>query len=307
MRLAARPTVKDVAEMGTMGVSSVTAGAVAAPDVRPPRPLRPARLRQARAAGRRSAISAPAPEIRAAPDPAPVRRRWDPRILVVLDALGIGVALVAGAALLHVGPGQGLDSGRGGIGWPALVVLPVYLLAFTSYGLYARDRRRPSSGPVFFKQHRTGRRGGRFEMYKFRTMRDGADQEKDALRSANEVDGPLFKIRNDPRMTRVGRFLRATSVDELPQLLNAIKGEMSLVGPRPFVMPEADLIDGWAARRFDVRPGMTGLWQVSGRNDLPFEELRRLDYAYVASWSLWWDLRIMWHTPGIVLRGRGAY
>jgi lipopolysaccharide/colanic/teichoic acid biosynthesis glycosyltransferase len=138
-------------------------------------------------------------------------------------------------------------------------------------------------------------------------MRVGADDEKLSLHSSNEVDGPLFKIREDPRVSPIGRFLRATSLDELPQLLNVIKGDMSLVGPRPFVIDEADLIDGWAARRFDVRPGMTGLWQVSGRNDLPFEELRRLDYAYVASWSLWWDLKIIWQTPGSVLRRRGAY
>ncbi len=96
-------------------------------------------------------------------------------------------------------------------------------------------------------------------------------------------------------------------MDELPQLLNVLAGQMSLVGPRPFVPDESAEIDGWAARRFDVRPGMTGLWQVSGRSDLPFDELRQLDYAYVASWSLWWDLKILWHTPGSVLRGHGAY
>jgi len=164
-----------------------------------------------------------------------------------------------------------------------------------------------SPGPVFFRQLRCGRKGEAFSIYKFRTMRDGADGEKDALSGSNEVDGPLFKIKEDPRVTRVGRFLRATSLDEFPQLINVIKGDMSLVGPRPFVLSEAGRIDGWAARRFDVRPGMTGLWQVSGRNDLPFEELRRLDYAYVASWSTWWDLKIIWHTPGSVLRRRGAY
>ncbi len=164
-----------------------------------------------------------------------------------------------------------------------------------------------SPGPVFFRQLRSGRRGRPFEIYKFRTMRIGADEEKAALWSANEVDGPLFKIKEDPRVTRIGRFLRATSLDEFPQLFNVIKGDMSLVGPRPFVVPESSRIDGWAARRFDVRPGMTGLWQVSGRNDLPFDELRRLDYAYVASWSPWWDLKIVWQTPGCILRRRGAY
>jgi exopolysaccharide biosynthesis polyprenyl glycosylphosphotransferase len=164
-----------------------------------------------------------------------------------------------------------------------------------------------SPGPVFFKQRRMGRRGQPFEIYKFRTMRTEADREKEALSAANEVDGPLFKIRDDPRVTKVGRFLRKTSLDELPQLINVVKSDMSLVGPRPFVLSEAGRIDGWAARRFDVKPGMTGLWQVSGRNDLPYEELRRLDYAYVASWSLWWDLRILWQTPACIVRRRGAY
>jgi exopolysaccharide biosynthesis polyprenyl glycosylphosphotransferase len=164
-----------------------------------------------------------------------------------------------------------------------------------------------SPGPVFFRQDRTGRGGAPFKIFKFRTMRVGADDEKAELVDANEVDGPLFKMKHDPRMTRLGRLLRATSLDEFPQLLNVIRGDMSLVGPRPFVVPESTQIDGWAARRFDVRPGMTGLWQVSGRNDLAFEELRRLDYAYVASWSLLWDLKIMWQTPACVVRRRGAY
>jgi len=164
-----------------------------------------------------------------------------------------------------------------------------------------------SPGPVLFRQQRLGRGGQPFWIYKFRTMRVGAEEEQPNLRSANEVDGPLFKIKHDPRVTRIGAVLRATSLDEVPQLLNVLAGQMSLVGPRPFVSDEAGQIDGWAARRFDVRPGMTGLWQVSGRNDLPFEELRRLDYAYVASWSLWWDLKIIWHTPASVIRRRGAY
>ncbi len=163
------------------------------------------------------------------------------------------------------------------------------------------------SGPVLFTQERAGRGGRPFRIYKFRTMRVGAHEERAQLGDANEVDGPLFKIKDDPRVTRVGRFLRASSLDEFPQFLNVLKGDMSIVGPRPFVIDESDCIKGWAARRFDVRPGMTGLWQVSGRNDLPFDELQRLDYAYVASWSLAWDLKIMWQTPGCVVHRRGAY
>jgi exopolysaccharide biosynthesis polyprenyl glycosylphosphotransferase len=164
-----------------------------------------------------------------------------------------------------------------------------------------------SPGPVFFRQPRAGRRGQTFKITKFRTMKVGAEAGKVGLRAHNDVDGPLFKLHNDPRVTNVGRLLRTTSLDEMPQLINVLTGKMSLVGPRPFVLEESAAIDGWAARRFDVRPGMTGLWQISGRNDLPFEELRQLDYAYVASWSLGWDLKILWHTPSSVLRGHGAY
>ena len=164
-----------------------------------------------------------------------------------------------------------------------------------------------SAGPVFFRQPRMGLKGKTFKIRKFRTMEHGADLIKIDLREHSNADGPMFKIHNDPRVTRLGRFLRATSIDELPQLINVFLGEMSLVGPRPFVLDESLALDGWAARRFDVRPGMTGLWQTSGRSDLSFEELRQLDYAYVASWSLSWDLKILWHTPGSVLRRHGAY
>jgi len=163
-----------------------------------------------------------------------------------------------------------------------------------------------SPGPVLFTQERSGRDRRLFRIYKFRSMYVGADAAKGDLSS--EIAGPLFKIRNDPRVTPVGRFLRKTSLDELPQLINVLLGDMSLVGPRPFLPLETEQIRGWASRRFDVRPGLTGLWQVSGRNDLPFEELCRLDYAYTASWSLWWDLLILWRTPSTVFVTReGAY
>jgi exopolysaccharide biosynthesis polyprenyl glycosylphosphotransferase len=161
-----------------------------------------------------------------------------------------------------------------------------------------------SPGPLFFRQERCGRGGRTFRIYKFRSMSVDAETQKHGLAS-DRLD-TLFKLALDPRITRVGAFLRRTSLDELPQLLNVLKGDMSLVGPRPFIPSESQL-DGWAARRFDVRPGMTGLWQVSGRSDLPVSELRQLDYSYVASWSLLWDLKILWHTPSSVLRGTGAY
>jgi exopolysaccharide biosynthesis polyprenyl glycosylphosphotransferase len=163
-----------------------------------------------------------------------------------------------------------------------------------------------SKGPVLFRQLRVGRSGEPFTIYKLRTMHVNAEDTRAELAAANESDG-LFKMREDPRIHRVGRFLRRTSLDEIPQLLNVLRGDMALVGPRPFVIEESEMIDGWAARRFEVRPGLTGLWQVSGRSNLNFDELRRLDYLYVASWSLKWDLRIMWHTPASVLQSRGAY
>jgi exopolysaccharide biosynthesis polyprenyl glycosylphosphotransferase len=163
-----------------------------------------------------------------------------------------------------------------------------------------------SPGPVLFRQLRVGRGGRPFTIYKLRTMHVNAENIRHELSSSNENDG-LFKIKEDPRIHRIGRFLRRTSLDEIPQLFNVLRGDMALVGPRPFVLEESERIEGWAARRFEVRPGLTGLWQVSGRSNLNFDELRRLDYLYVASWSLKWDLRIMWHTPACVLQSRGAY
>jgi len=142
---------------------------------------------------------------------------------------------------------------------------------------------------------------------KFRTMRDGAETERFALAERNQVTGPLFKIHDDPRVTRVGRFLRRTSIDELPQLWNVLRGDMSLVGPRPFVVHEANQITGWASRRLDIAPGITGLWQVLGRNDIPFDEMVKLDYIYVTSWSPWWDLKILFQTIPVVLARKGAY
>jgi exopolysaccharide biosynthesis polyprenyl glycosylphosphotransferase len=166
-----------------------------------------------------------------------------------------------------------------------------------------------SRGPVLYRHDRRGRGGSTFRMAKFRTMHVGAEDERASMRHLNEVDGPLFKVKNgsDPRVTRVGEFLRKTSIDELPQLWNVLRGEMSLVGPRPFVVYEADQITGWASRRLDMTPGITGLWQMLGRNDIPFEEMVRLDYLYVTNWSLWWDLKILFQTIPVVFSGRGAY
>jgi exopolysaccharide biosynthesis polyprenyl glycosylphosphotransferase len=162
-----------------------------------------------------------------------------------------------------------------------------------------------SRGPVFFKQTRMGRDQKVFEIVKFRTMHVGAEDMRHRLLPDNESTGPLFKIRDDPRVTRVGWWLRKLSLDEIPQLLNVLKGEMSLVGPRPFVIYEDDKISGWARRRLDLTPGITGLWQVLGRNDIGFDEMVKLDYLYVNNWSLWWDVKLLLRTAPIVFSRRG--
>jgi exopolysaccharide biosynthesis polyprenyl glycosylphosphotransferase len=182
------------------------------------------------------------------------------------------------------------------------------LLLSPVLGVIAAAIRLDSSGPALYWQPRRGRLGSTFRIVKFRTMFTGAEQRRSEVLHMNEVDGPLFKIKGkDPRVTRIGSFLRRTSLDELPQLFNVLKGEMSLVGPRPFVIYEADRITGWATRRLDMTPGITGLWQVLGRNDIPFEEMTKLDYLYVTNWSLWWDLKILCQTIPVVLGKRGAY
>jgi lipopolysaccharide/colanic/teichoic acid biosynthesis glycosyltransferase len=142
-------------------------------------------------------------------------------------------------------------------------------------------------------------------MFKFRSMVNDAEQIKVHLRDQNEAEGGLFKIRDDPRITNVGRFLRTTSLDELPQLLNVLQGSMSLVGPRPFVPDEDALIEGWERRRLTVRPGMTGLWQVFGSSRIPKSEMVKIDYLYGANWSMWLDLKILLRTVPYVLNRRG--
>jgi exopolysaccharide biosynthesis polyprenyl glycosylphosphotransferase len=161
-----------------------------------------------------------------------------------------------------------------------------------------------STGPVFFKQSRVGRGGETFAMLKFRTMYDGADQMKKELVDRNEADG-FFKIAEDPRVTPVGRLLRRASLDELPQLINVLRGEMSLVGPRPLVREEDARIEGWFRRRLDVTPGMTGAWQVLGSSRVPMREMVTIDYLYRANWSLWNDIKIMLRTVPHVLRRHG--
>jgi exopolysaccharide biosynthesis polyprenyl glycosylphosphotransferase len=162
-----------------------------------------------------------------------------------------------------------------------------------------------SRGPVLFRQTRVGRDGRHFRICKFRTMGTDAEQRKEELRTANEAQGGLFKIEEDPRVTRVGRLLRKTSLDELPQLLNVVSGDMSLVGPRPLVVDEDEQIKGWDRRRLQLTPGMTGPWQILGSSRVPLAEMVKLDYLYVAGWSLWEDLKIMLRTLPYMLARRG--
>jgi lipopolysaccharide/colanic/teichoic acid biosynthesis glycosyltransferase len=161
-----------------------------------------------------------------------------------------------------------------------------------------------SPGPVFFRQTRVGRDGQMFRIYKFRTMVDGADGMKDELRALNEA-GELFKMERDPRITRVGRFLRRTSLDELPQLFNVMAGQMSLVGPRPLVVDEDTKITGSHRRRLRLTPGMTGAWQILGSSRVPMEEMVKLDHLYVSGWSLWSDVQILLRTVPYVMSRRG--
>lgn len=162
-----------------------------------------------------------------------------------------------------------------------------------------------SPGPVLFRQKRIGREGREFEMLKFRTMVEGADRQKPDLFALNEADG-LFKIADDPRLTRVGRFLRRTFLDEIPQLVNVLRGEMSLVGPRPLVPDEDRRIEGWQRRRLTLNPGMTGLWQIfGGSSRVPLREMVKIDYMYAANWSLWLDVQILLRTFPSVVKQRG--
>jgi lipopolysaccharide/colanic/teichoic acid biosynthesis glycosyltransferase len=172
--------------------------------------------------------------------------------------------------------------------------------------LVALAVRLDSAGPVIFRQIRVGRGGRPFTIYKFRSMTADAEVRLGGLRGLNEAEGPLFKMRSDPRVTRVGRFIRRTSLDELPQLWNVVRGEMSLVGPRPALPDEVARYDGRERRRLLVRPGMTGAWQVGGRSRLGWEEAIDLDLAYIDGWSLWVDVVLLVRTVSAVATCDGA-
>ena len=164
-----------------------------------------------------------------------------------------------------------------------------------------------SPGSVLFRQIRVGKGGRQFVLYKFRSMGEGAEEEQEKLTDLNEAEGPIFKIRHDPRCTRAGRFLRRTSLDELPQFYNVLRGEMSLVGPRPPIPAEVERYEEWHKKRLEVSPGMTGLWQVSGRSELTFDEMVLLDIYYIENWSAAMDTEIFLRTIPKIIFGSGAY
>ena len=181
-----------------------------------------------------------------------------------------------------------------------LLGLPIWLVVAAAVKL-------TSQGPVFYRDRRVGLGEREFGMIKFRTMVHGAAAMQAALEAMNEADGALFKIKDDPRITRVGRVLRRFSIDEIPQLLNVLKGEMTLVGPRPLPMRDFMQLEEWHRKRYHVLPGMTGLWQISGRSSLSFDDLVRLDFYYLDNWSIWLDISILAKTLPAVVARRGAY
>lgn len=181
------------------------------------------------------------------------------------------------------------------------------IVLFPLMALFAAIIKLTSKGPVFFVSPRVGLCGKTFRFYKFRSMYTDAEKRLTEIKDQNEREGPIFKMRNDPRITPVGRFMRKFSIDELPQLLNVFLGDMSLVGPRPPLPREVEQYDDYMMQRLSVRPGLTCYWQIMGRSDLTFEQWMELDHRYLNEMSLWVDLKILCLTPLAVLRGEGAY
>ncbi|QRQ79998.1 sugar transferase [Glutamicibacter protophormiae] len=220
----------------------------------------------------------------------------------------IKVRPVEGLPLMHVEP-PAFTGARVWIKRALDVILSAAALILLSplFGALALAVRLDSPGPVIFRQTRVGKDGKEFVMYKFRTMVVDAEQRLTELQDANEGAGPLFKLKTDPRVTKIGRVLRKMSLDELPQIYNVLRGEMSLVGPRPPLRSEVDVYERHIYRRLLIKPGLTGLWQVNGRSDLSWEDSVRLDLYYVENWSVIGDLVIMWHTFKAMIRPQGAY
>ncbi len=221
--------------------------------------------------------------------------RVDVEMLEGIPLLGVKHVSIAGPRLAFK---RGIDLVLTGLS--LIVLLPLM-------GLIALVIKLDSPGPALFVQKRIGKNGKPFYTYKFRTMVVEAEALREQLAALNEADGPLFKIRNDPRLTRVGRYLRRFSLDELPQTFNVLRGEMSLVGPRPALPEEVEAYEPWQRKRLEVTPGLTGLWQVSGRSDLSFDEMVLLDIYYVENWTPMLDIIILLRTIPKVLLGEGAY
>ena len=239
------------------------------------------------------------------------RRRVRPRIvpdLFQMSLTQVNVEDLGGVPLIGV---RAVAISKGALLVKRLIDVTVavvgLVLCAPLFLLIALAIRLDSPGPIIFRQTRVGLRGRHFEMYKFRSMHVGAEEQQDMLADLNEADGPIFKIRDDPRLTRVGRILRRLSLDELPQLVNVLRGEMSLVGPRPPIPAEVEKYQEWHKKRLEAPPGMTGLWQVSGRSRLSFDEMVLLDIYYIENWSLWLDFKILMRTIPKVLLGEGAY
>jgi exopolysaccharide biosynthesis polyprenyl glycosylphosphotransferase len=216
-------------------------------------------------------------------------------------------------------PGQGVPLFElkppvfAGLDWAAkrafdiVVSSALIVIASPAWGVIALAVKLSSPGPVFYRDRRVGLGEREFGMFKFRSMYVDANMGQAALEASNEASGPLFKIKDDPRVTRVGRILRRYSIDEMPQVLNVLRGEMSLVGPRPLPLRDYVQLEDWHRKRYLVLPGMTGLWQVSGRIDLSFDDLVRLDFYYLENWSIWLDISILAKTLPAVAARRGAY
>ena len=223
----------------------------------------------------------------------------DPKV-VTLDRLGDLPVLSVHSV---PAPGMGTMAKRA---MDVVISITALVAGFPLFALVASLIAGTSNGPIFYNGWRAGQKGRRFLCHKFRTMVVGADAERARLRQQNERRGPIFKIANDPRVTRLGRWLRRYSLDELPQFWNVLRGEMSLVGPRPHPLDDFDLYDPEHLQRLAVKPGITGLWQVSARNDPSFERSMLLDLEYIEHWSLWLDLQILCKTFAAVVRGSGT-
>lgn len=256
---------------------------------------------------------APRSHIQPAPDPVVIDLRGE----TIIDLREI-IDLRTAEQRLHDQPRVYLEAGEGILGAPLwgrqikrlvdIVAAAFFLVALSPIMLIAAAAvKLTSRGPLFYIQERVGRNGRVFKFAKFRSMLNGAHTQLDDLRHLNEVDGPVFKIKDDPRITPVGRFMRKYSIDELPQLFHVLTGTMSLVGPRPPLPAEVATYEEWHRQRLLVKPGITCIWQVSGRSDLDFETWVALDIEYIQTWRPWLDFKILLKTVPAVLFAKGAY